>query len=401
MIERYSNRQLALLQFNLLRSSGIFEEAVLKGSADSAGTLILDLKGKGNFYRVPLKGDDAKGYLDLAVDPIASNGLLLGIVCDHVWDEVVIIGKAKDKARTELPGVDIDKLGIRFVVYRYPRVGVQFIDLSGQSILLLDADTFVTVSPSQGTEVVEYLSRFERLPLEEVSARRRKFRADKYKRQVQVLGAVLESIDTKTRVVLTSGAIDSSLWGVERTTYGGATGDATIDWPFVVKCKRLKHYPLRGQLNEVWCVPASLEMILAFYCFDIDQESIAKMLCLEMGGSVYEFDLKRIADLPGALIVLSNYALTGSLRLAPSWEVFRNEIDAGRPIVDIIDGHARTIAGYVSLSMHGQDILNGLVVFDPSPSTEGTIICWESVDRYEHLGAILSWEESAPQYSCP
>ena len=70
----------------------------------------------------------------------------------------------------------------------------------------------------------------------------------------------------------------------------------------------------------------------------------------------------------------------------PGWAVYRDEIDAHRPVISFIPGHSRTVAGYTEarIALSGELPYRGLLVYDPGPATD--------CDHPEVGGSITRWE---------
>jgi hypothetical protein len=105
-------------------------------------------------------------------------------------------------------------------------------------------------------------------------------------------------------------------------------------------------YELRGQQTGVWCVAASVEMLLNFYRWTYDQPRIASELnlgtCTAPNGLPYGEESKVVTTLE----TLSANSLDADMTASPNWALHRDEIRQHRPLISFIPGHSRTVAGY-------------------------------------------------------
>jgi hypothetical protein len=145
-------------------------------------------------------------------------------------------------------------------------------------------------------------------------------------------------------------------------------------------------FELRGQQTPVWCVAASVEMILNFYRWRYNQPVIAEDLdlgtCDYPNGLPYGQEIKVV----NTLEKFSSNTLDAAMIATPSWTVFRDEIRADRPLISFVPGHSRAIAGYTEslISLVWELPYRGLLVYDPWPPTD--------CDHPEAGGVITRWE---------
>lgn len=81
-------------------------------------------------------------------------------------------------------------------------------------------------------------------------------------------------------------------------------------------------FELRGQQTSVWCVAASVEMLLNFYRYQYSQVRLAKELglgtCDKPNGLPYSEDAKVVA----VIEKLTSSALDAAMHINPDWAVF-------------------------------------------------------------------------------
>ena len=109
-------------------------------------------------------------------------------------------------------------------------------------------------------------------------------------------------------------------------------------------------YELRGQETNVWCVGASVQMLLEFYRYEYTQTRIAQ----ESRGSARPATQTDSLALPARvtslleLIIFASNALSATLYGTAPFTLFQQEIRQNRPVISFIPGHSRTVAGYVA-----------------------------------------------------
>ncbi len=129
-------------------------------------------------------------------------------------------------------------------------------------------------------------------------------------------------------------------------------------------------------------------MVLNFYRWRYDQPRIADELGIgtcaapSPNGLPYGQEIKVV----NTLEKLSSNTLDAIMIANPGWAVYRDVIDAHRPVISFIPGHSRTVAGYTEsrLALIGELTYLGLLVYDPSPPTD--------CDHPEVGGSITRWE---------
>jgi hypothetical protein len=140
-------------------------------------------------------------------------------------------------------------------------------------------------------------------------------------------------------------------------------------------------YELRGQQTGVWCVAASVQMLLDFYRYDYDQTRLAQELNLGTLTNPNGLPYANDGDVVTVLENMTSNALSASMNTIPTWTEFRNEIRHNRPLISFIPRHARTVAGYTSTKFIRWYTFRGLLVYDPWPPNAGVITRWENFDN--------------------
>jgi len=364
-------RRVVGLELNALRHVGALPAASFEGARVAPrGTPVHDLNGEILFFRFPVaKRGAPPGFADVAAHP-ALGAPLLAVSTGFAWNEKELLAQAVQAARRTK--VAYDKL--RFVAYSFPKVGVQFL-AAGEEVLLLELATWAGVPPAR-KERRKPLEpeNFERWSLlDELPAERKRAASRRYNARMKAWGvARLRRIDSTLirKSVFDDLRVAIKLFDSRELHY--STEDTT-------------HHPcyqLYGQLTDVWCVAASVQMLLAFYRYGYTQDRIATALDLGTRAAPNGLPYARVGDVVTHLEALSSNALDATMTVNPAFSLFRDEIRANRPLISFIPGHSRSVAGYIqyNFALAGLTPFRGLLVYDPWPPTTGVITRWENWD---------------------
>lgn len=368
-------RHLAGLELNALRFAEVLPAAAFEGAGvAAAGTPIYDLDGELLFYRFPIsKRGAAPAFADVAAHP-AIGAPLMSVSSGFSWNEKALRSQAAEAAGKSKQRVRYDSM--RFVAYSFPKVGVQFL-AEGEEVLLLELASWVSVPPARKRERKPLEpGNFERWSLlEEMPASQKRSGSRRYKARIKAWREPqLRKLDT--RVIRKSLFEDArvALKLVDSRELHYSTDNAT-------------HHPcyeLIGQLTSVWCVAASVQMVLGFYRYEYTQDRIATALDLGTRDHPHGLPYSRVGDVVTQLEVLSSCALDATMVVNPSFTLFRDEIRANRPLISIVPSHCRSVAGYIQyrILLPGLTPFRGLLVYDPWPPNEGVITRWENWDTH-------------------
>ena len=369
-------KRLAGLEMNLVLFANLLPREIFEGGrVVSPGTMIHDLSGEVLFHRLPIvKGRATVGYVDIAANS-AFAFPLIGASQSIAWDEEALLKQAVSAARKRISRFRYEQA--RFVAYSYPKIAVQFLT-KGEEVVMLETFTWSPVPAERLREREEAPTNFERWSLvKETPPSRHDENAKTYKKHVtrwddvcppttrprkftpEILKPADFAVIVEPRVRLDQRELH----------YSGE--DAT-------------HHPcfeLHGQLTSVWCVAASVQMVLDFYRFNYTQERIAADLGLGTLANPNGLPYSRDGDVVTVLQNLTSVALTASMNTSPTWTEFVAEIKADRPLISFIPGHSRAVAGYTSTRLFTWYLFRGLLVYDPWPPTTGVITQWENFDN--------------------
>jgi hypothetical protein len=373
-------REIAGAEVNLLRFLGVLPETFEGLRVAKAGTPVYDLNGEALFLRIPLgrPRQEAQAFVDVAVHP-ALGGPLVAVSQGFVWDEKALLEAAQAAARKcRVKPYDT----VRFVAYSFPKVAVQFL-ADGQEVLMLELLTWIPVPPRRERAKGEPPSNFERWSfLEETPAATLRRRARSFEQRLAQWEAVLTRRDARMDVISIARFADLvgpikpiALTESRELHYSKRNTDH-------VPC-----YELRGQETNVWCVGASVQMLLDFYRYEYTQVRLAQELGLGTLANPNGLPYSAIGLVVTVLENLTSNALDANMNTSPTFGEFRTEILANRPLISFIWGHSRTVAGYTkqNLVLWGMTPFRGLLVYDPWPPNVGVITRWENFDTQSYF----------------
>ncbi|HEX5717430.1 MAG TPA: C39 family peptidase [Thermoanaerobaculia bacterium] len=369
-------RKIAGAELNLLRFLGVLPETFEGLRVAAAGTPVYDLNGEELFRRIPLgrQRQETPAFVDIAVHP-ALGGPLVAVSQGIVWDEKALLEAAQLAARKrKVKPYDT----MRFVAYSVPKVAVQFL-ANGQEVLMLELLTWIPVPPPRRERLKdEPPANFERWSfLEETPRATLRRRAKSFEERVAQWETVLSQRDIRLDVISAErfaifvGPIEPIQFFESRELhYSKRNSDH-------VPC-----YELRGQETNVWCVGASVQMVLDFYRYEYTQVRLAQELGLGTLANPNGLPYSQDGLVVTVLENMSSQALDAAMNTSPNFNEFRTEILANRPLISFIPGHSRTVAGYTrqNIVLLGMTPFRGLLVYDPWPPNAGVITRWENFD---------------------
>jgi hypothetical protein len=336
-----------------------------------AGTIVYDLNGEPLFLRAPVEGGGVQAFADTSIDPRVGGPLLA--VSHAGWDPDELFEGAAETLRSRRRAVSYDEA--RFVAYSYPKLAIQFLR-DGQEVALLELYTWRQVPQTRERKPEEPPGDFERWSyLDEQPATLLRRNAQRHAKRVSELEKLLGARQLLARRLINADLFASSIDRIElllndtrELHYSSANAD---------------HHPcyeVRGQQTSVWCVAASVQMLLDYYRYNYLQTRIASELGLGTLASPSGLPYGNEQLVVDKLQSLTSKALSAGMNGTPSWSEFRNEIRANRPLISFIPGHSRTIAGYTRSGLPWLSPFRGLLVYDPWPPNAGVITRWENFD---------------------
>lgn len=382
-------KRLAGLELNGLLYTGVLPLDLFDGArVTSAGTPVYDINGEVLFHRVPVKkGQRPIASADIAVNPTL-RAPILSVSHGLKWNDRAISKEATAAARRKKRGIRFNK--IRYVAYSYPKIAVQFLR-NKHEVLMLELNTWKPVPKKRERKPQEPPSNFERWSLiEELPQGRKRSNIRRFEERVKQWDDLcpprrppkkfkpeilrfkeFSQLAKKLGIVLRFDARELH-YSKENTDHHPC-------------------YELRGQLTSVWCVAASVQMLLDFYRYNYTQNRLAQELNLGTIAVPNGLPYANDGDVVTVLEALTSNALDANMNVNPNWAEFVNEIRANRPLISFVPGHSRTVAGYTfGPSIFGGNF-RGLLVYDPSPPSPtglptdgGSIARWENYDTHTY-----------------
>ena len=148
-------------------------------------------------------------------------------------------------------------------------------------------------------------------------------------------------------------------------------------------------YEVQPQRTSVWCVAASMKMLLDFYRYEYTQQRLAKELGLGTLANPKGLPISKVDKVGKVIGAKTSKALVVTKLESPTWEDFRDEIAANRPAILFLPGHARTIAGYKGPGPVPSPLSTPrrLLVYDPAM---GGGNFWEDPDSQVYMLAFMA-----------
>lgn len=374
--------RLATLELNLFNLAHTLHGVTLEGVMIDPGTPIHDPNGEVLFYRIGLKkGAAGAGYADIAAHSLFGESLL-ATAPGATWNSNALLAQARTALRKlpHAPAYD----DVRFVAFSYPKIAVQFL-AGGREVAMLELGTWNAVPAASRDRNPMEPGNFDRYSLiDETPAERKQEAHKRFEDRVNRLSRVVLPAEAATSVisrVAISPAIGVlSLYDTEELHYNKQSSSHHT-------C-----YELHGQETSVWCVAASVQMVLDFYRYNYTQSRIAQQLGLGTLAHPNGLPYSRDNDVAVALHAMSNNALTAAMLTAPPFSTYVSEIQANRPMVSFVPGHSRSVAGYTRANfvILGHTGFQGLLVYDPWPPNSGVITRWENFNTHTYRRAFTA-----------
>lgn|GEM_PF-7133140 len=344
------------LELNLLLYIGILPEDVFEGvELDFRPAPVFDSTSDKISYRQVLliRGANVIATARFAIDPVFGALLLSVGLGDH----------SKDPGSLNF-SVDA---AVRLVAYGYPRIAFEITTSEGDKVFEFPEGNKLSAFNKENQY---FLGSLEGI-LSESEVERR---VERFWRRIQFWKDILKK--------------QSNLAGKElvlrRSLFEGVflvCGLRCAD----VRGRVELTQGLISQINDVWCVPASVQMIFRFYGYRYESFEVAKLLDQGLQLNPLDLSLGLEHNIVTAFEAGSRRALQGGMNAYPNWEEIEGEIDGGRPMLGLLLGHARVVVGYsmatVGAVNGGEEIeILGLRVLDPWPVNQGEVVLWENFD---------------------
>jgi hypothetical protein len=370
MVKRLTALELNALLYTKVLPYDTFDDSTIK----FPGTPIYDINGELLFYRIPIsRGQTSLGYTDIAANFVFGSPII-AVGSGQGWNQKDILNKAITIARRRYKKVDFDNT--RFVAYSFPKIAIQFLK-NDKETLMLEFGTWIPVPKKAKNESDVNFQRWSLI--EETPNKVKRSRSRSFEKRISNWEKILP---TKKKFDINQISLNQF-----KKIIPPSLRFRTDSRELHYSTTNTDHFTcdeVRGQLTNVWCVAASVHMILDFYRYNYAQTRIADELDLGTLANPNGLPYSRDADVVTVMEGLTNNALDANMNTTPAWSEFVNEIRANRPLVSFIPGHSRTIAGYTYTRLGGWYLFRGLLVYDPWPPTTGVITRWENFDNQSY-----------------
>jgi hypothetical protein len=359
------NIALAVLAASALISADALPDSLDGRAVQDGGTPVFDINGELLFHRVAFAGE-GPGYIDVGVHP-ALGTVMVAVSPEARWYPDGLIEGASAHLGRSKSGYD----EARFVAYSFPKLAVQFLR-DGREVALLELHTWADVPDLRDREKNEPPAQFERWSyIDSLSPRTRAARAKSLETEANGLRELSSRVGIDSLTIARYDALREflSLVRTRELHYSRRAGDHG-------RC-----FELRGQQTNVWCVAASVQMVLDFYRYEYSQTRIARDLGLGTLSNPNGLPYADDALVVTVLEALTRDALNATMYTTSPFSRFRTQIDANRPLVSFVPGHSRAVAGYAEVLFEFlvfSFTYRGLLVLDPWPPNAGVITRWEN-----------------------
>jgi hypothetical protein len=363
----------AIVQLNGLQLAGALGLQFENVAIEAPGTPVFDVNGAVLFHRVALNRSGVPiGYVDVASQP-ALGEPVLAIGVGAGWSASDTLRAARDIAMQR--HAFSAEAEARLVAYSFPKLAVELRD--EDESLMLEVGSWEPVPDRADREQGQPPGNFERWSmLDEMDPDLAGHNRERLERTAEELDA----FDGLTEQGLISSALASRVLPLPEFTRSRELHYSPYNADHFV-C-----YQLRAQQTPVWCVAASVEMLLDFYRYDYAQTRIATELRLGTLAQPNGLPYSSVGEVVTALEALTGSALSAQMVTPGSFGLFVNEIEANRPLISFIPGHSRTVAGFTETSgpIPGLNF-QGLLVYDPWPPNAGVITRWENYNATTYI----------------
>ncbi|MGH2941265.1 MAG: hypothetical protein ACRDLN_00605 [Solirubrobacteraceae bacterium] len=381
-----SLRALAWIELNMLNFADVLP---LRGAVmEREPTDVYDLNGEPLFQRFPIDLPQGVGFVDVAADP-RLGAPLVAVSASGEWSEGALLHQATAAFGARFPGKAFDSA--RFVAFSFPKIAVQFLSY-GEEIALLELFTWEPVPPACQRPTGEPPANFDRWSfLDELDPGAARTRRSRFTKRVAELEPIIAELDGEGFSKIERRLLESRSGSPRPTARGRSRARLSSTTPIRSETREVRpSYEVRGQQTNVWCVPASVQMLLDFYHHEQEQTRIATELGLGTLSKPRPLPVLREAAVLGAIGDLTRNALNATTRPAPNWSYFRSQINANRPMISFILGHSRMVAGYTISNVYAISPFRGLLVLDPWPPRSGVVTRWENFVVPTHTRAYTA-----------
>ncbi|MFT3860437.1 C39 family peptidase [Micropruina sp.] len=358
-IDRERALTLAAHQASLLVSAQALPAELADSEIDPEPTEVFDVNGEVLLWRARLRGERTSGWLDVAADSRVG-ALTMAAVQGAEWQPERLLEQAHEALREQ--GLDEGFDQVRFVAYSYPKLAIQFL-AGDREVAMLELFTWLPI-PDEPQRDAENFSRWSYFDSLRRSAEKR---AVRFEAEIETISSLADQLGlTPLRISV----FDISKYLRLSISRGLHYSTRLTDHE---TC-----FELRGQQTNVWCVGASVQMLLDFYRYEYSQVRLADELGLGTVDNPNGLPYANDSLVVTVIEKLTGNALNATMYTSNPFSRFRSEINANRPLISFIPGHSRAVAGYTDTRWLLGTGFQGLLVYDPWPPNSGVITRWEN-----------------------
>lgn len=348
---------------------------------DPEPLVIHDLNGEPLFYEFTARdGEHEFGRVKASASRLVGSPVVTFEQGPRKWDvdrakEAATAAAAKAYPRSEVTARDL-------VCYSYPKIGVR-VEVEGKragSVICDVSDgSLVRRFGEDEPEGQTAWSFLDATTADDAELRLRRF--DRHERELEEVLAASPQLFTDR---LEAGALDElKARLVLRSDYLFIPFFSEKVLAFAPRCNGHECFELYGQHTSVYCAVATGQMILDFYRYHFDQDTIAAAMGTNATGTTF-------AGQELGYETLSNGCLEAAHDFTPTWAEAKAELDANRPCKSGISGHARACGGWrrQNITLLGATPKRWLKIYDPWPWNtdicQGGAVYWEDWDAVTH-----------------
>lgn len=364
---------------------------------------IYDLNGQVLFYEFDvMSGNKVVGSTKTAASKTIGSPVITMEFGKRSWDFKKASKEAEKKVKRQFSKANITKSEL--VCYSYPKIGVRiYFDTTEtkEQNLIFDIATLDLVERYATDEMDDFAcwSFYQEIVEPEIEKRENEFKLDEKE---------LKAVKSKTAKVLERGISSRKLDDIKSALT--PKPNVVVQPPsnivpvplyssktirFSPRCNSHECFELYAQKTNVYCAVASGQMLLDFYRYHYSQDQIATAMGTGPGGTSAN-------GIVNGINTLTKNCFDVKLDNSISWSEVISEINANRPFMSCIPGHARTCVGWKKQNIYTvwQKPKKWVKIYDPWPWNadicNGGKVYWESWSVSKYMCSIYLHHRNQP-----
>ena len=355
---------------------------------------IYDLNGQVLFYEFDvMNGNKVVGSTKTAASKTIGSPVITMEFGERSWDFKKASKEAEKKVKKLFPKADITESEL--VCYSYPKIGVRvYFDTAKakEGNLIFDISTLDLIERYASDEMDNFACRSFYNEIDGIERAKREALFELDKKELEAIKAkrpkVLErNISSRKLADIKPLLVPQPVHTVNETLIPSNIvpipfySSKTIR--FSPRCNSHECFELYAQKTDVYCAVASGQMLLDFYRYYYTQDQIAIAMSTGTHGT-------SVSGIVNGIKSLSKNCLNVTSDHTISWSEVTSEINANRPFMSCIPGHARVCVGWKKQNLYTlwQKPKTWVKIYDPWPWNadicNGGRTYWESwsVSKY-------------------